>query len=336
MIEFCKAEDASKVMKFIHNFWKQDHILSTSKEIFDYQYYNPDEDRYNIVVSTDENGDIDCILGFIPTSKFDNSFSEKEVLWLSLWKTRDDAANPFVGIMVYSHLRQEYGDSFIATNGMSDIAEKLYESLGFHVESLHHLYIVNPTFESFKIASSPTYSNNHNDLIYDFELLTDSSLDTYKKTYSNNTSYKTFSYLFQKYSSHPYYAYFYLAFLERNIVLVCREVHYNQRKILRIVDFCGHPDSLADISRSLELYITNHDYEYVDLLLNIDISTKESSRFVCNDPNSNTIIPNYFEPFESRNVEIKFAMHPTLKDGYFVTKGDGDQDRPSLIKELDI
>ncbi|EOW3520763.1 hypothetical protein ACOWVB_000374 [Campylobacter coli] len=44
------------------------------------------------------------------------------------------------------------------------------------------------------------------------------------------------------------------------------------------------------------------------------------------------IIPNYFEPFEKKNILIKFA-YKTKVNNYAIFKGDSDQDRPSVLKK---
>ena len=46
-----------------------------------------------------------------------------------------------------------------------------------------------------------------------------------------------------------------------------------------------------------------------------------------NDPN---IIPNYFEPFEQKNVDIYFVSN--VMENLHLYRGDGDQDRPSKWK----
>ncbi|WP_201560440.1 hypothetical protein [Psychrobacter sp. NC44] len=334
MIEFCGEKDLAQVMQFINDFWKKDHILATSKEMFDYQYYDQAAGRYNMIISKDDNNELECVLGFIPTSRFDKALAKEDVIWLSLWKSREDASNPFIGIMVYSFLRQHYEHSFIATNGMSAIAEQLYNHLGFEVQSLYHLYIANPTINDFKIAHSPKFSDNDVEILFELELV--DSVDIRSIGYHESTCYKNVRYLVNKYLNHPYYRYSFLTIPEEDLLIVCREITISKRKILRIIDFYGQPASMARVSKSLESFIIKNGYEYIDILISTDISTITHSKFILNNTDSATIIPNYFEPFDSRNVEIKFAMHPKLMDGYFVTKGDGDQDRPTLIKGLNI
>ena len=41
------------------------------------------------------------------------------------------------------------------------------------------------------------------------------------------------------------------------------------------------------------------------------------------------IIPNYYEPFEQKNIDINFSTN--IHEGFRMFKGDGDQDRPNSI-----
>ena len=45
------------------------------------------------------------------------------------------------------------------------------------------------------------------------------------------------------------------------------------------------------------------------------------------------IVPNYFEPFLKQNINIDYAFKS--KSPYVIFKGDSDQDRPNLIKNIE-
>jgi hypothetical protein len=48
---------------------------------------------------------------------------------------------------------------------------------------------------------------------------------------------------------------------------------------------------------------------------------------------SETIIPNYFEPFEQKNITIDFFVSSQEMGNVRIYKGDGDQDRPNKSYE---
>ncbi|MDA1382070.1 hypothetical protein PCI56_26850 [Plesiomonas shigelloides subsp. oncorhynchi] len=65
-------------------------------------------------------------------------------------------------------------------------------------------------------------------------------------------------------------------------------------------------------------------YEYLDLVSNLPRSS--GSGFI--KSSESVIIPNYFEPFEMRNVKIDYA-YKANKD-LVIFRGDSDQDRPNI------
>ena len=50
------------------------------------------------------------------------------------------------------------------------------------------------------------------------------------------------------------------------------------------------------------------------------------------------VLPNYFSPFERRNVEIELAVRvfdPEWEGPLRLFRADSDQDRPNLVGEID-
>ena len=45
--------------------------------------------------------------------------------------------------------------------------------------------------------------------------------------------------------------------------------------------------------------------------------------------NQNDIVPNYFEPFVKKNINLLFAYKTPQNKKIRIFKGDGDQDRPN-------
>ena len=76
--------------------------------------------------------------------------------------------------------------------------------------------------------------------------------------------------------------------------------------------------------------MVSENSEYIDCLnygINDDVFKKIGFNKV--DINNQTV-PIYFEPFERKNVEIKFSYISNYND-FLIFKGDGDQDRPNII-----
>ena len=72
--------------------------------------------------------------------------------------------------------------------------------------------------------------------------------------------------------------------------------------------------------------------EYIDIYeVGIEDATLEEAGFIERKEEDSNIIPNYFEPFVQKNIEIYYMSN--CKDKFRIFKGDGDQDRPSVVKE---
>lgn len=72
-------------------------------------------------------------------------------------------------------------------------------------------------------------------------------------------------------------------------------------------------------------------WEYIDLYCyGIEDDILKRSGFLKRTENDPNIIPNYFEPFEQKNVDIYFVSN--VMENLHLYRGDGDQDRPSKWK----
>ena len=75
-----------------------------------------------------------------------------------------------------------------------------------------------------------------------------------------------------------------------------------------------------------------NNYEYIDFLcygFNYNNELINAGFSLLDTRNNNTIIPNYFEPFDKKNVPLYTAYNKTSKN-FRQCKADGDQDRPNV------
>ena len=89
---------------------------------------------------------------------------------------------------------------------------------------------------------------------------------------------------------------------------------------------CRHTGSVY-----LAISLSTSPYEFIDFY-NYGFEKKIiiNTGFKLNNYTKNIIIPNYFEPFEKRNIKLKFSYFPHNQKMYLF-KGDCDQDRPSIL-----
>ena len=234
----------------------------------------------------------------------------------------------------------ENPDSVVAVNGIEDNVLKIYESFGFQIGSLKQFYLPNPNIESRLIVRNSPYSFKENenlisDLYGSFENVNDSLDDLKEDLFIKFNKYKSKNFLQERYLNNPFYDYDFFLFKceDYESLIILREINANSdERILRVIDFIGDPNSIKFIARFLFRFILDNNYSYVDFLIDgIDQQILFESGFYLSSKNS-FWLPNYFEPLSMEFVNINTAIKLKNKENFMIFKGDGDQDRPNLLK----
>ena len=153
--------------------------------------------------------------------------------------------------------------------------------------------------------------------------------------YKSRIPYKDWDYFNKRYFLHPVFNYeIYAITLNGEIlsILVLREVNFNSSSILRIVDYYGEEIPFGSLNNFFTKLMVRSQSEYIDLYCyGMNEDTIKSSGFIEVPENSDEIIiPNYFEPFLKKNIQIYFYIDHSLEDSRIrIFKADGDQDRPN-------
>ena len=119
--------DTKEIMSFINHYWKKDHVLAKSEELFLFQYQNylsPSE--LNMVVAKNSDGEIKAILGFVPSSYG----SEQSDVFGALWKVADDVKAPMLGLKLLSFLRKKVNGRYL-TLGLNETSSSIYRYMNF-------------------------------------------------------------------------------------------------------------------------------------------------------------------------------------------------------------
>ena len=107
---------------------------------------------------------------------------------------------------------------------------------------------------------------------------------------------------------------------------VGREECVDGSKVLRIVDWFGKKDAIADCGMAIDQLLLDNNYEYIDFYCyGMPHDAMEKGGFVKKCEGDQNIIPNYFHPFEQKNIKIYF--YTWYKEKIAVFRGYGDQDR---------
>ncbi len=336
-----KYSEIGLIQDFIENHWKKGHVLSKSSELLLFQHLDSFSNRLNYYIAqNNETKEIDALFGFIPTSQYDVKLKCKGDFWGAIWKRRDDIHNEEVsdiGFSVFLRLFDEPHFHSFGAIGISKVALQIYKAFKCKVGCLQHYYMLNNQISEFKIAGNVDISLSEvgdgyvSKQGWGISELGQKELIRFNITPSYNPI-KSINYLINRYANHPIYKYiFYGVYKEGKIVsvLVARFVETNGAKVIRIVDALGKLQ--GTLYESFQEIMHETGAEYVDFMnYGIEESIFYEMGFRKLDLQGKLIIPNYFEPFEQRNVKIDVAWKADYNN-YVVFKGDSDQDRPNIL-----
>jgi len=334
---FCKVSEIDKLKEFIDNHWRKGHILSKSDELIRFQHQIEGRETLTFVVAENqENGEFDGVYGYISNWKYAPSHNIPNVQWGAVWKTRDDIHNEEIGKiglgMLRYILKNDPSDVF-GSMGISGVHKQIATQLGYNIGDMNRYYIPNLSAEEYKVILNPNttgFLNTKTDsYVKEIDLPKALSLN------ENVNPYKDIEYFENRYLKHPIFNYRYLGLYKGALlkgVFVFRKVEANGVSILRIMDFLGSFSNINNINTSIQELLVNENAEYIDCL-NHGISPAyfENLGFKQAVNGGETIIPEYFAPFEQTFVPMEYAYISEIKIPMVIFKADADQDRPNLL-----
>ena len=335
-IRFATNEDRDNIVAFLREHWSEKSILVRSRTIFDFQYSFDGKCGFVLAVD-DETGQIYGLKGYFPF----NSLPKPDIaaaLAIVLQGVR-----PMLGMEIQRFLEKETHSRWLCSTGLNpNTSVRIYKLFKnrYVVDKLRHYYRI-ADIEEYRVAVIKEKRMRHGRRS-GYKLV---QLDTIEAlqdafdigAYKHHRPFKDAAYLDHRYYSHPVYQYRILGIKATtaqkvSALLIAREISQNDTKVLRIVDFIGEQSELSHINDAMGRLIQKEGYEYVDFYCyGIAHEHLTNGGFVLRDDDDPNIIPNYFEPFEQRNVDVYFFA--TGGENAVVCKADGDQDRPNIIPE---
>jgi len=325
--------DLQPLMEFISTYWDEQHALSTSTALMEWQYGT--KDGYNFILAWDGNNLVG-VLGYIPNWRYDEELSASRIIWLALWKVRDEYQSSMLGFKLLRKIESIYSNFGVAVNGVNLKTAGLYEALGYHVQSLNQYYLANATV-SQDLLHNPNNLPLATAAFGEAELKRMHSSDLKDlRTFFDTTSWsKTPVYFDKRFIRHPFYNYYlYGIFLNGKplAVIASRVAEHMGSRVLRVVDFVGDPNVLGECGSAFQSLMSEHKAEYMDFWqFGIPSKTLERAGLQLVDPDGEIICPNYFEPFLRENGRIICCFNKKIALPFIICRADGDQDRPNYI-----
>lgn len=322
-------EDIPRIMKFIDTHWKKGHIMGNDRVMFEFQHVKGREVFY-IIAEDDTDGRIYGSMGYIPMTEQEHPFMSTVMI-----QSLDNPEKRMLGEEIARYFERNMQCRNIVSVGVEKRYAKVIDALGANlIGTLHHYYRLGAK-RNFQIAkihhySQPPVTGNRSRLIplksfKEFEKLVD--WDGLNKDYPGRSP----AYIEHRYYQHPYYTYKIWGIQGRHGIksaFAAREEVVGTSKVLRIVDFFGKDTEFAGTGSEIDRILLDEDYEYIDFYCyGIGHNIMDQAGFLLKGPEDPNIIPNYFDPFEQKNVDLYF--YAWRKEQVHVYRGFGDQDRPS-------
>jgi len=328
----CTEKCKPLLREFIDRHWKKDHVLATEPRVLDW-YYGTNEGGCNFLLA--RNGsDILGVLGFIDPSRFGDTSSKKTELWLALWKVREVAGVPGVGLRLLTNLKKRFPNRSIAVIGLSNEAQKIFGLLRYQFGSLEQLFIYNQSIEERFLLSGSLPDYVCRDFNGSVSLITEEMEITGQATDVLDCRHRHANYFINRYLNNPFvhYSIFHVELDGQVSFVVTKLEKIGSNKALRVVDVFGSPRMVGLALGWFSHYLVRNQIEYMDFYLHstdtdflIDCGFIKRSN--CDD---SVVVPNYFSPFVSKNVDLDYAYEPGFEGPIF--KADGDQERPVRIE----
>ena len=320
-------EDIPNIMEFMDEHWKPGNILAKNREFFEWQFV--DDGKVNMFIGVDE--DIGKIYGMIGAVLYNKNAHPD--LSACTWQTIK-SSNPMLGIDLSNYMLDELKPRYPYSIGLSEKTIKIDTMLGMVPTAMAHYYRLCDR-EDYKIAKIknkviPTVEDTGYRL-EQFDTVSDMKQVISEEMLAGFVMSKDYDYIKKRYFEHPVYRYDKWKIIDRqgesNTVMITRDEIVGDRKICKIIDCYGNMNDFAMITVAIDKLLQERDYEFIDIYsYGVPTTLYEQAGFCRCDEMSENIIPNYFHPFEQRNVTIKLVdpMLPEMK----LFRGDGDQDRP--------
>jgi len=321
---------------FVKKYWVKKVNLLFLKKVFEWQYIS--NKKYNFVIASDKK-EIIGVQGFIPMSHYDNKLSHRDIFQAFL-RVKE---GKYIGTAVLLHKKivTLYKANFVGVIGIDEITHSFHKWLGFKIYKMEHHFMLSKKHKNFKIAlvkknlTKKKFKNNLN-VTYEELNLKNIKYKINNKLFDKVYPQKSRNYLINRYLKNPFYKYHLFQVKKFNkaiFIIVIRPIMLKNRNIIRLVDYIGTEKNFKFTKSVCEDLLNKFNAEYIDIYSH-GISKKvfKESGFLNRYKfrNNEIIIPNYFEPFEKKNIDIYCAYKSKIKNKLKLFKGDGDGDRPNV------
>ena len=238
------------------------------------------------------------------------------------------------GINILSYLRENGDVRTISAPGINPKIVPIYKYLGLETGKMKQWYRLREVPE-YKIANVtnkdiPLFAGSEGISIKEITDFSeaDKEFGIGDCLIRDHQPIKSKAYLRRRYFEHPSFTYikFGVSKGEKKLFVVLRVQKCNDSALLRVIDCIGDHELFSNFTGEIDDLLKKNNCEYADCYESgvLDKVFEDGGwRLV---PESGNIMPDYFAPFEQRNIDIYYMSEI---EGAILFKGDGDMDRPN-------
>lgn len=330
-IRLAAVDDIDMIMNFINTEWKKGHILATNRDFFEYEFLEEDG-TVNIVIAIDrEKRTLESMVGFLKTSH-DPSCMD---IWGCMWRSREGNM-ALLGVELMKRKSELSGcrhDMGVGVNPNTTVP-LIKTIMRRYVGKMEHFYRLS-NHREFKIAKIKYFPEVVENSIISANIIHFDNIVQLRERYDltqnkDQVPYKDEWYINHRFFNHLVYKYdVYGIELENEVkaIFVTRNQHLEDRIAVRVVDYIGDRSAFSHTFNFWTGILEQNENEYVDFYcFGFEHEYLRKAGFSLRQENDTNIIPNYFNPFVQKNIEI--FVHSTSDKTLFY-KADADQDRPN-------
>lgn len=307
----------NRTIEAISQFYGESHVLVSDSVLLDWMYKN-NSGKFN-VATLELNSRMIAMLAYTHSTRFERSPSRK-VLWGSLWAA--DSNFPGAGVSVLKKVIKSFPRYSFCTLGVSRQAEMIYQSLGYKVSTLSHYFME-------RLGAKETITNIYPPTRRLIKKLSIADLRYFLDYPHGLFGGRTVEYVLNRYLKHPRFEYQIYGVISDNIlaIFVGRVVTTPDQTFFRIVEFM-HTDSTPYLGAEISVWLKETGLDFIDFYCIGRHRLMEIGWIPVNEQCA-SIFPHFVDPVEYRNITLKLIHADEIN---WVTRGDGDQDRPNSFR----
>ena len=321
-----KIDEYNNFKKFLIKNYYKNHILAKNKNLFDWFYKS--NKFYNFIIAL-KNKSIIGVIGYIPLKKFDKKLKKNHYFFSIASVLKSKVPGIFLKLIL--KVRSFNTSDFVGVVGINQELLNFHRWIGYKVFLMNHHFFQNKNFK-IKILKKK-YKRTIIAKTLNIIKINKNNLSLIDKNiFKKQTPQKSNTYLLNRYIKNPFYKYNIYLLKKSNIkiLVISRILKVKKVSILKIIDCIYNREDFKYIGTSLQKILEETKCEYADMY-SYGISKKlcQKSGFL-NRYQGKEIIPEYFEPFVNKNIDI-YGAYISKNKNIRLFKGDGDMDRPSIL-----